>query len=283
MPHRALELTGPLLVPRVSGTPENIVVRNTIVNFFRSLGWHVAVDEFTTDTVVGPVSFANIIATQNPDASQRLVLAAHYDSKDLAGFVGATDSAVPCAMLMDIAESLPWNSSIMANKASMQMVFFDGEEAFVHWSPDDSIYGARHLADVWAKTGDMSKIDALVLLDLIGARNPIFHNYHQTTDQLFRRLATLEKRLYSTTTMFDPASFLTYRSDIMQDDHLPFLERGVRILHLIPYPFPDEWHTVDDNLEIIDPGTVEALIIIFKAFVAEYFELGIPAYFHDEL
>lgn len=34
------------------------------------------------------------------------------------------------------------------------MVFFDGEEAFKQWSPTDSIYGSRHLAEFWKNTVD---------------------------------------------------------------------------------------------------------------------------------
>lgn len=28
-------------------------------------------------------------------------------------------------------------------------IFFDGEEAFEEWGPNDSIYGAKHLAKQW--------------------------------------------------------------------------------------------------------------------------------------
>lgn len=35
------------------------------------------------------------------------------------------------------------------NDISLMLIFFDGEEAFKEWGPKDSIYGARHLADVW--------------------------------------------------------------------------------------------------------------------------------------
>ena len=52
------------------------------------------------------VKFTNIIATLNPTANRRLVLACHYDSKKMKNFVGATDSAVPCAILLDIAINL---------------------------------------------------------------------------------------------------------------------------------------------------------------------------------
>ncbi|KAI7884066.1 hypothetical protein K492DRAFT_143235 [Lichtheimia hyalospora FSU 10163] len=280
--HRALELADPLMIPRVSGTPGNQQVRDIIVQHFRNLGWHVALDEFVSATPIGDTSFANIIATQNPDAQRRLVLAAHYDSKATPeGFIGATDSAVPCGMLMDIAESLPFKTQKLDN-TTLQLVFFDGEEAFVHWNEYDSIYGAKHLGQVWAESGDLERMDVMVLLDLMGAPNPTFPNYYPSTDWLFRNLVNIEKRLYKTTNIFDLSSSLTYRGYVMQDDHLPFLHRGADILHLIPYPFPKVWHTIDDNAEAIDPNTVEQLTIIMKAFVAEYLEIVLPT-LHTEL
>ena len=51
------------------------------------------------------LEFENIVAKLNPDASRYLVLACHYDSKYSreGDFVGATDSAVPCAQLVNLA------------------------------------------------------------------------------------------------------------------------------------------------------------------------------------
>lgn len=64
---------------------------------------------FTSDNPsLGTVPFRNLIATFDPHAHRRLVLACHYDSKIMQGqvFIGATDSAVPCAMLLDFAQTL---------------------------------------------------------------------------------------------------------------------------------------------------------------------------------
>lgn len=59
------------------------------------------------------MEFTNIVATLDPTATRRLVLACHYDSKKLANFVGATDSAVPCAILLDIAINLQEKLNIL--------------------------------------------------------------------------------------------------------------------------------------------------------------------------
>lgn len=118
----------------------------------------------------------------------------------------------------------------------------------------DSSFSCRHLGQVWAESGDLERMDVMVLLDLMGAANPTFPNYYPSTDWLFRHLVNIEKRLNKTSNMFDLSSPLTYRGYVMQDDHLPFLYRGVDILHLIPYPFPKEWHTID--VSCLDYGTL---------------------------
>lgn len=67
-------------------------------------------DPFTASTPLGPLDFANVVATLDPGAARHLTLACHYDSKlfpsGSAPFVGATDSAVPCALLLELAQAL---------------------------------------------------------------------------------------------------------------------------------------------------------------------------------
>ena len=75
-------------------------------------GWDVSEDSFHEQTPYGRMPFTNIIATLNPSAKRRLVLACHFDSKYYPpqwhgrAFQGATDSAVPCAMMLELARAL---------------------------------------------------------------------------------------------------------------------------------------------------------------------------------
>lgn len=98
----------PILIPRVVGTPNHAQVRQYIVNQMLSLGWEVGTDKFTANTPMGRKPFENIVATLDPAATRRLVLACHYDSKYTreGTFIGATDSAVPCAMMITLAKDL---------------------------------------------------------------------------------------------------------------------------------------------------------------------------------
>lgn len=72
----------------------------------RDLGWTVESDVFEADTpIFGQLEFENVIAKLNPNARRYLALACHFDSKYTRerDFVGATDSAVPCAQLINLA------------------------------------------------------------------------------------------------------------------------------------------------------------------------------------
>ncbi|KAI9277311.1 hypothetical protein BDA99DRAFT_555210 [Phascolomyces articulosus] len=283
--HLIQDYSEPLFIPRIAGTPGNAKARSIIVNHFKALKWDVVLDTFTADTPLGPVEFTNVVATLNPKTEKRLVMSAHYDSKYYQDFefIGATDSAVPCAMLLEMAVALDDAlKQSMHDDTTLQMVFFDGEEAFVRWTEEDSIYGAKHLAEKWHQSGDLEKIDVLVLLDLLGAPNPTLPNYYPSTSWLFNKLVHIEQRLAYGTHMFDLNSPLTFRGHIMQDDHLPFLHRGVDIIHAIPFPFPEVWHKETDSPEHIDFQVSQKLSIIFRCFVAEYLELSIDIY-HSEL
>ncbi|MEJ1287138.1 glutaminyl-peptide cyclotransferase (glutaminyl cyclase) [Cricetulus griseus] len=221
--------------------------------------WVVEVDTFLSQTPYGSRSFSNIISTLNPEAKRHLVLACHYDSKYLPQwgnrvFVGATDSAVPCAMMLELARALDKRlrslKDVSGSKPdlSLRLIFFDGEEAFLHWSPRDSLYGSRHLAQKMASTShppgsrgtnQLDGMDLLVLLDLIGAANPTFPNFFPRTTRWFNRLQAI----------------------------------GVPVLHLIASPFPEVWHTMDDNEENLDESTIDNLNKIIQVFVLEYLHL----------
>lgn len=158
-----------ILIPRVVGTPGHENVRNFITGAMRDLNWQVDFDAFEDKTpILGKLKFENIIATLNPNAERFLVLACHYDSKYFPNeeFLGATDSAVPCAMLINIAHEM--NAYLQKiknnNDLSIKFIFFDGEEAFKEWGPNDSIYGARHLAQKWENEGFLPKIVNIFLL-----------------------------------------------------------------------------------------------------------------------
>nr|XP_050038430.1 glutaminyl-peptide cyclotransferase-like isoform X3 [Dermacentor andersoni] len=291
-----------ILVPRTVGSQGHRKVRQFLRESMEQLDWHVEEDKFEAPTPHGSKVFSNIVATLDPSACHRLVLACHYDSMVHKGgvFLGATDSAVPCAQLIYLATVLDDKLKEQKRRGdglTLQFIFFDGEEAFVRWSSSDSLYGSRHLASLWHRnstqgynlegclprsdiTTQIDRMEVMVLLDLLGAPEPRFYSYFVDTRPVYDRLVDIESRLNDMDAMETRCSrcrtnyFInSSQLALIEDDHIPFLRKNVPIVHVIPNPFPSVWHTLDDNAENLDHSTINNLNKIFKAFLTEYLRL----------
>lgn len=279
-------------VPRSPGSKNHQGLQLYIERHFRSLGWHFDTDQFEGATPIGKVRFTNLIATANPTAQNRIIMAAHYESKmlimdddgvEVKGFVGATDSAWSCALLMELASAIPMTNT----NITLQMIFFDGEEAIREWNSRDSLYGSKHLAALWSSSSlwpsnsippyyRIESIKYMILLDLLGAANPKLYSYYPSTRPIFMRLAKVEERLRREGILKTTrAMFITYRTIrgeingqfIIEDDHVPFYRLGVPVVHLIPNPYPAVWHQIDDTVEALDPPTCHDLALIIYTFL----------------
>lgn len=290
-----------LLAARPPGSPAHRRIQKYVEAHFTAIGWHFETDRFQERTVLGPVEFTNLIATADPLAPQRIVLAAHYDSKrvvaesddqEVEGFLGATDSAWSCAFLLELAASLP---SLVArpHSTTLQIVLFDGEEALRDWSDTDSLYGSRHLARKWAASPlnhhNLGQIKYMMLLDLLGAPRPRLYSFFPQTQLYYHKLIEIERTLrhqgqLRTTAEPGGGGIFVATSPIpgvyngsytLGDDHVPFAQRHVPIIHLIPYPFPDVWHRLADDMTALDPDTCHDLALLIRTFVV--LELTAPA------
>lgn len=290
----------PILIERLPGTPGSLLVQQHITSTLASLsaGWDIDLDSFPSPTPRGRVTFTNVIATLDTGAPRRLILACHYDSKSLPSdpraphkvFLGASDSAVPCAMILELVTLLDVQLKTYKQQklpVTLELVFFDGEESFEEWTDTDSLYGSRHLAERMATsphpqgashTTMLQAVDLFVLLDLLGGPNPLIVNHFDNTARWFDRLVTAEKRLHRLGLLAShPSEQAYFRKDFylgpVQDDHIPFLHRGVPVLHIIATPFPQFWHTLDDDEENMHRPTVENLTKILAIFLTEYLGL----------
>jgi len=188
--------------------------------------------------------------------------------------------------MLDLVKTL--TAELVANTGKrpiIKLVFFDGEEAFKDWTNTDSLYGSRHLAEIWEKTpwyGNYSILkstESFILLDLLGAANPKFYSFFEETTWLFDRLQGLTQKMKEaeptsvSSTWFDVKRRMYQRGGV-QDDHIPFAERGVKALHLIPVPFPSVWHEETDDVDHLDRQSVKDLASLLRLFISEYLQLA---------
>ena len=304
-------ILAPILVPRVPGTPGSAAVLEHLSSFFSTHlpHWHLELHNSTSPTPLSagaPVPFTNLIATRDPPwavpgDTGRFVLAAHYDSKPTPqGFIGATDSAVPVAVILhavralDSAMSARWSALDELERddeRGLMVMLLDGEEAWESWSDDDSLYGARALAEEWegamhaagsVRRNRLADLELFVLLDLLGAKDPKVPSYFPTTHWAYREFAAVEKELRDTGRFKSTGGRWFHEADktrgwwggMVGDDHVPFMQRGVEVLHLIPNPFPRVWHTMDDNADHLDMDTVGDWGVLVTAWTAGMMGLG---------
>jgi Zn-dependent M28 family amino/carboxypeptidase len=204
-------------------------------------------DTFTANTAIGPVPMRNFIVRFPGKKNGVIVLATHYETNyplRNINFVGANDGGSTTGLLMAIADQLRGKT---LDGYSVWLVFFDGEEAMQNWSRSDSTYGSRHLAARWGKDGTLGRIKAFVLADMIGDKDLDIQRETQSTDWLVVLVRQAAKK-------FGYDRYFFQRDSAVEDDHLPFVERGVPSIDVIDLdygPNNSYHHTAQDTLDKI--------------------------------
>jgi len=216
------------------------------------LGWQLVPNEFTATTPLGQMKMSNIIARRKGTSGKAVVFTGHYDTKIMPGaFVGANDGGSSTGLLLEMARAL----SKRPLKHDVYLVWFDGEEAIGNWSATDGLHGSRHLAERWAKEGFLSRIAALINVDMIG-----------DADLGILREAGSARTLQNL--VWDTAHSLGYKQHFLpltsyvEDDHAPFVRQGVNAIDLIDFDYgPNHayWHTDKDTPDKLSAKSLEVV------------------------
>ena len=178
-----------------------------------------------------------------------MVITGHYDTKSMPGtyFVGANDAGSSTGFLLEMAKVLAHSP----HKDDLYLVWFDGEEAVAQWSDYDSLYGSRHLAEKWATDGTLGRVKALINVDMIGDRDlGILEEMNSA--------APLRELVWNTADRLGYGKHFLRNESAIEDDHIPFLRRGVNALDLIDLdygPSNSYWHTDKDTMDKLSAGS----------------------------
>lgn len=220
-------------------------------------GDQVEDDNFTADTPAGKFQVHNIIAKYPGSKDGIIVVASHYDTnyplRDTS-YVGANDGASSSALLLELANQLRGKPR---DGYSIWLVWDDAEEAMVPETTmpfiDDSLYGIAHLAEKWQADGTLKKIKAFVLADMIGDADL---NVDRDTDST----PWLQDVVYEAATRLGDQSHFFVRALPMEDDHIPFVRKGVPSVDLIDFSYGYNnvfWHTTQDTVDKLSPKSLE--------------------------
>ena len=251
---------------RYNGSPGHLAAENFIKQHFKleAARGDFETDQFTANTPAGPQTMRNYIAKFPGKKDGIIVLASHYETnwplRNIA-FYGANDGACTSALLIELGAYFRIHPP---QGYSVWLVFDDGEEAVDQWSDSDSLYGTRHLAARWYADGTLKRVKAFLVADMIGDKDLNILEEMQSTPSLrdaFRQAAVNTHH----------SAYVYKTQGDEEDDHLPFLRRGVPSLDIIDVDYgphtaatPDGYHhTAQDTIDKISPKSLQISADLF--------------------
>ncbi|MFC5865434.1 M28 family peptidase [Acidicapsa dinghuensis] len=260
---RAFDITKQFVAigPRWAGSPGHAKAESFLRNEFKHD--HLEEDTFTANTPIGPVPMHNFIVKFPGKKDGVIVLCTHYETnyplKDTS-FLGANDGGATTGLLIEIANELrPQMTGGKLDGYSVWLLFDDGEEAIANppysanqWSDSTAMWGTRHLAAKWSQDGTLQRIKAFLLADMIGDKDLDVLKESQSTPWLTALVAEAARNT-------GHAKYFFASEGAEEDDHLPFLKRGVPSIDIIDVNYgphnaqtPDGWHhTPQDTMDKI--------------------------------
>ena len=248
--------------PRPAGSKAIEKSRDYIEDQLRRAGWQVTRQAFNDDSPQGKIQFVNLVAQfsgEKKAASPSFLLCSHYDTKmfDAIRFVGANDGGSSTGLLLELARVIGQHPNL-ARK--IELVFFDGEEAFVRFSETDGLYGSRYFAKQ-LQSGSAKQFRAGVLFDMVGDRSLDITLPADSPPEMARDIFAAAEALKS-------RSYFTYLDRGMTDDHTPLNAIGIPTIDVIDFDFP-WWHTADDTIDKVSAQSLQIVGSVALYYLSE--------------
>jgi len=241
----------------VAGSPAASKAADYLVGRLRELGVQATIDEFSEATPAGNKAFRNVVGIIPGNKDRIVILGAHYDLKSgVDSFVGANDSGSGVGLLLAMAPVLESVSAV--GGAEVWLVFLDGEECFVSYGQNDGLHGSRHLAKKLVAEGGVAKVQAFILVDMIGDKD-LTVTIPRNSDP------ALMAAVFKAATEAGKRSFFSLCEYSILDDHQPFLDKGIPAIDLIDFQYGsaprlnDYWHTANDTLDKLSANSLETI------------------------
>ena len=249
------------LGPRPPGSEAIEKARSYIKEQLASCNWKVTEQAFSDQTPHGEARFVNLTARFGNSAQPIFLLCSHYDTKvfDAFRFVGANDGGSSNGVLLEMARVLALNPQL-AEK--IELVFFDGEEAFENFSETDGIYGSRHFARELAQSGAAKSFQGGILFDMIGDRD-----LRVTIPPISP--PNLARDIFASADALNERDRFTYFDQPVTDDHTPLNAVGVPVIDLIDFRF-NYWHTANDTLDKISAQSLQTVGSVAVYYLSKF-------------
>jgi glutaminyl-peptide cyclotransferase len=246
--------------PRPPGTDAIEKTRTYLIKQLEAAGWKVERQSFSDDTPRGKIEFVNLIATFGGPSAASFLVCSHYDTKtfDNARFVGANDGGSSTGVLLELARVLAERPEL-ARK--VELVFFDGEEAYEAFTDTDGLYGSRYFAKQLVAQDKAKQFRGGMLFDMVGDKSLTITLPPDSPPELARNV-------FAAADALNLRKHFTYFDRDITDDHTPLNEAGIPVIDLIDFDYPP-WHTPDDTIDKLSPESLRITGAVASYFLSE--------------
>ncbi len=246
--------------PRVPNSPAHAACLDFLKTTLDSLADVVTLQRFeaTIARTGEKVQLANVVASFGLDKKQRILLAAHWDSRPWADMEadpadrekpvpGANDGASGVAVLLEIARVLKANPA----PVGVDIVLFDGEDFGSQGRDDTWAVGAQYFAN----KKDVRYTPFLgILLDMIGDKNLQIKKEGNSLTYA----PDVVNLVWNYAGRLGIEAFSAEAIGPIMDDHVPLLQKGIPCIDLIDFDYA-YWHTLEDTPDKCSPESLEAV------------------------
>lgn len=260
------------LGPRVSGTPAMAAQQKMLVDYFTKLGAQVEMQTFQARHPMEgtPVEMANLIVHWHPERKERILFAAHYDTRPIPDqdpdarqrregvFLGANDGASGVALLMEMGRAMP----SLEGPLGVDFVLLDGEELVYENNRDPYFLGSEWFAKQYVAEPPTYRYRWGVLLDMIGDTD--LQIFQEKNSVAWADTRPLVNDIWKTADRLGVKEFIPRPRHQVNDDHIKLRNIGkIPTCDLIDFDYP-HWHTARDT-----PNKCSALSLAKVGWVLE--------------
>jgi Zn-dependent M28 family amino/carboxypeptidase len=246
--------------PRPPATDAIEKSRGYITKQLEQFGWKVTRQAFTHDTPRGKKEFVNLIATlANAPTAPLFLLCSHYDTKtfDTGAFLGANDGGSSTGLLLELARVFGRSRKLAAK---LELVFFDGEEAYVSFTETDGLYGSRYFAQQLTGSNTAKQFRGAILFDMVGDRSLDITLPPDSPQEL-------AAGIFASADALKVRNHFTYFDGDILDDHAPLNAIGIPAIDVIDFHY-EPWHTLDDTIDKLSADSLRIVGSVAAHYLA---------------
>lgn len=260
--------------PRTMNSAAHDSCGNYIADKFKSFGCTIY-DQYADSKLHDgtPIKMRNIIASFNPEAPARIIIAGHWDSRPWADndpdesvhntpIDGANDGASSIGVMLEIARQLYNHRDSSKVQIGVDLICWDAEDAGVSDGQSESSWclgsqywsGKRHFDGYTARYG--------INLDMVGGNNTVF--YREMYSMTYA--PGIVDKVWAAAGRIGYGKYFSYdeKGGYITDDHLEVNRGGIQCVDVIGSDtndggFPATWHTMNDNIKNINKSTLKAV------------------------